>query len=66
MSRYGTYEGVPVAVFGALWFAVAGLLSVSGLTARQTVRESVPGYLFVLSTSPWPSFSTWRMRRSSS
>src|SRR5207249_894184 len=26
-------------------------LSVSGMTARQTVRESVPGYLFVLSTA---------------
>jgi len=50
LSRYSTYHGVPVAVFGALWFAVAGLLTVSGMTARQTVRESVPGYLFVLST----------------
>ncbi|PYR26159.1 MAG: hypothetical protein DMF98_09835, partial [Acidobacteria bacterium] len=50
LSRYSTYRGVPVAVFGGLWFAVAGLLSVAGMTARQTVRESVPGYLFVLST----------------
>jgi uncharacterized membrane protein/protein-disulfide isomerase len=50
LSRYGTYRGVPVAVFGTLWFAVASLLSVSGMTARPTVRESVPGYLFVLST----------------
>jgi len=50
LSRFSTYRGVPVAVFGGLWFAVAGLLSVAGMTARQTVRESVPGYLFVLST----------------
>src|SRR6266699_1744038 len=50
LSRFSTYQGVPVAVFGALWFAVAALLSVSGMTARQTVRESVPGYLFLLST----------------
>ena len=50
LSRYSTYRGVPVAVFGGLWFAVAGLLSVAGMTARPTVRESVPGYLFVLST----------------
>jgi uncharacterized membrane protein/protein-disulfide isomerase len=50
LSRYSMYRGVPVAVFGGLWFAVAALLSVSGMTARQTVRESVPGYLFVLST----------------
>jgi len=50
LSRFSTYRGVPVAVFGGLWFAVAGLLTVAGMTARQTVRESVPGYLFVLST----------------
>jgi uncharacterized membrane protein len=50
MSRFSTVAGVPVAIFGALWFAVAALLSVAGLTARDTVRESVPGYLFVLST----------------
>src|SRR5262245_779955 len=50
MSRFSTVAGVPVAVFGAIWFVVAGLLAVSGLTARDTVRESVPGYLFVLST----------------
>ena len=50
MSRYSTYCGVPVAIFGALWFVVAALLSVTGLRARDAVRESVPGYLFVLST----------------
>ncbi|MBI3492714.1 MAG: thioredoxin domain-containing protein [Acidobacteria bacterium] len=50
LSRFSTVRGVPVAIFGALWFVVAGLLSVSGLTARPTVRENVPGYLFVGST----------------
>src|SRR4030095_16287939 len=49
-SRFSTLRGVPVALFGAMWFAVAALLSVTGLTARQSVRESVPGYLFVMST----------------
>jgi uncharacterized membrane protein/protein-disulfide isomerase len=49
-SRYGSFRGVPVALFGALWFVGATLLSVTGLTARETVREDVPGYLFVLST----------------
>ena len=49
-SRFSTVRGVPVAIFGAMWFAVAALLSVTGLTARQSVRESVPGYLFVMST----------------
>src|SRR6185503_13184555 len=47
LSRFSTFRGVPVAIFGALWFVVAALLSVSGMTARQSVRESVPGYLFV-------------------
>ena len=50
MSRYSTAWGVPVAIPGALWFVVAGLLSVSGLTARPAVRENVPGYLFAGST----------------
>ena len=50
LSRFSTFRGVPVAIFGAIWFAVAALLVLSGMTARPSVRESVPGYLFVLST----------------
>ena len=50
LSRFSTFRGIPVAVFGAMWFVAAGLLSVSGMTARPSVRESVPGYLFVMST----------------
>jgi uncharacterized membrane protein/protein-disulfide isomerase len=49
-SRFSTVRGIPVAIFGALAFVAATLLSVSGVVARDTVRESVPGYLFVLST----------------
>jgi uncharacterized membrane protein/protein-disulfide isomerase len=49
-SRFGTFAGVPVAVFGAIWFAFASLLSIAGLTARPAVRESAPGYLFAGST----------------
>ena len=49
-SRYGMMWGVPVAIFGAIWFALASLLSVAGLTARPAVQESVPGYLFAGST----------------
>jgi uncharacterized membrane protein/protein-disulfide isomerase len=49
-SRFSTLGGIPVAVFGALAFAAAALLAVSGFVAPQAVRESVPGYLFVLST----------------
>src|SRR3954463_8699633 len=50
LSRFSTVRGVPIALFGATAFVGAGLLSISGLTARPAVRESVPGYLFVLST----------------
>jgi uncharacterized membrane protein len=50
LSRYSTVRGMPVAIFGALWFVAALLLSVTGLTASQPVRENVPGYLFVMST----------------
>jgi uncharacterized membrane protein/protein-disulfide isomerase len=50
LSRFSTFRGVPVALFGAMWFIVAGLLALTGMTARDSVRESVPGYLFVLST----------------
>lgn len=49
-SRFGTFQGVSVSVFGAIWFAFAGLLSVAGMTARPAVRESVAGYLFAAST----------------
>ncbi len=50
-SRFSTFHGVPVALMGGMWFAVAGLLALGGMTARDAVRESVPGYLFVLSTA---------------
>jgi uncharacterized membrane protein len=50
MSRFSTVRGMPVAVFGAIWFAAAALLSLAGMYASQPVRESVPGYLFATST----------------
>jgi protein-disulfide isomerase/uncharacterized membrane protein len=49
-SRYGAVQGVPVSIFGAIWFAFAALLSIAGMTARPEVRESVSGYLFAGST----------------
>jgi len=49
-SRFGTLRGIPVAIFGGLFFVAATLLSVAGLKARPQVRESVPGYLFFMST----------------
>mgnify|MGYP001201332066 CR=1 FL=1 len=49
-SSFSTVWGMPVAAFGAIWFLSAGLLLAAGLMARPSVRESIPGYLFVLST----------------
>ena len=49
-SRFGTFRGIPVAIFGTLFFVAATLLSVAGLRARPQLRENVPGYLFVMST----------------
>ena len=49
-SRFASVRGIPVALFGGIWFGVAALLSVAGLTARPAIRESVPGYLFAGST----------------
>ena len=49
-SRFGSFWGVPVSIFGGIWFVCAALLSVGGMVARPQVRESIPGYLFALST----------------
>jgi uncharacterized membrane protein/protein-disulfide isomerase len=49
-SRFGTFAGIPVAVFGAIWFAFATLVAIAANVARPTVRESAPGYLFLGST----------------
>ena len=49
-SRFGTLLGVPVSIIGGIWFVCAALLSVGGMVARPQVRESIPGYLFALST----------------
>jgi uncharacterized membrane protein len=49
-SPYGSMLGMPVAVYGAIWFAFALLLAAAGLWGPPTVKESVPGYLFAGST----------------
>src|SRR5438105_15795213 len=50
MSRYSTFRGIPVAIFGAIWFAGAALLSLMALVGRGEARDSAPGYLFAAST----------------
>jgi uncharacterized membrane protein/protein-disulfide isomerase len=51
LSRYSTVGGVPVAIFGIIWFAGVLLLLLAGSVGTQGLRESVPGYLFALSTA---------------
>jgi protein-disulfide isomerase/uncharacterized membrane protein len=49
-SRFGTFQGISVSVFGAIFFGFATLLAIAGMSATPAVRESVPGYLFASST----------------
>ena len=50
VSRYGSFMGVPVAVGGVIFFAVAALLA--GFAGRNSspARENAAGYIFALST----------------
>ena len=50
LSQYGSFMGVPVALAGVIFFAVAAVLA--GVAGRNssTARENAPGYIFVLST----------------
>ena len=50
MSRFSTFRGIPVAIFGAIWFAAAALVALAGLVGSDNVRENAPGYLFAGST----------------
>lgn len=50
LSRYSTAFGVPLAVFGAIWFAGVVVLLGASVAGPQSIRESIPGYLFALST----------------
>jgi protein-disulfide isomerase/uncharacterized membrane protein len=49
-SRYGSFAGVSVAVYGAIFFAFATLLCLAWLAGPAPVRESAPAYLFAAST----------------
>ncbi|HEX5475763.1 MAG TPA: vitamin K epoxide reductase family protein [Vicinamibacterales bacterium] len=49
LSRYGTVGGVPVALFGVLFFAFV-LVLVWASRASRPAAEAVAGYLFALST----------------
>jgi uncharacterized membrane protein/protein-disulfide isomerase len=49
-SQYGSLFGVPVALFGVLFFVVVLVLVGVAGRASSPARDSVPGYVFVLST----------------
>jgi protein-disulfide isomerase/uncharacterized membrane protein len=49
-SRFGTLWGVPVSIFGGIWFACAALMALAGLMAPPQIRESIAAYLLALST----------------
>lgn len=49
-SRFGTVWGVPVAIFGVIFFVAALLLALVAQVSSARIRENVPGYLFAAST----------------
>lgn len=50
LSRYGSVRGVPVALFGVIWFGFVLMLAFLGAAGPAPVRESVPAYLFATAT----------------
>jgi uncharacterized membrane protein/protein-disulfide isomerase len=50
LSPYGSFLGVPVAVSGVFFFLLILLLVAIGGAEKSRVRESVPAYVFALST----------------
>src|SRR6186997_165328 len=49
-SRFGSFNGVPVALFGVLFFAlVLGLIAVC--SRSESASPNLPGYVFALSTA---------------
>ena len=50
LSRYGSAWGVPVALYGAIWFAFVLVLAFVGAVGPESVRESMPAYLFATAT----------------
>jgi uncharacterized membrane protein/protein-disulfide isomerase len=50
LSRYGSAWGVPVAVYGVIWFVFVLVLALVGTVGPDSVRESLPAYLFATAT----------------
>ena len=50
LSRFGSLWGVPVALWGVLFFIVVLLLVIAAGRVRSAAREAIPGYIFLMST----------------
>ena len=50
LSQYGSFMGVPVAIAGVIFFAIAGVLAGVAGSPRSKARENAAGYIFLLST----------------
>ncbi len=50
LSAYGSFLGVPVALFGVFYFTLVLLLAGVGGRAGSTARDAVPAYIFAIST----------------
>ena len=50
LSRYGAVAGIPVALFGALWFAFVALLLIAAGRPGSPLADSVGSYVFALAT----------------
>ena len=50
LSRYGSVRGIPVALFGVIWFVGVLVLAVIEARGPESVRDSAPGYLFAMAT----------------
>jgi uncharacterized membrane protein/protein-disulfide isomerase len=50
LSQYGTFWGVPVALFGVFFFTLVLLLAGLGGRASTPARDAVPAYIFAIST----------------
>jgi uncharacterized membrane protein/protein-disulfide isomerase len=50
LSQYGSFMGVPVAIAGVIFFAIAAVLAGVAGSPRSKARENAAGYVFLLST----------------
>jgi uncharacterized membrane protein/protein-disulfide isomerase len=65
LSPYGSFMGVPVALFGVLFFALVLLLVAIAGRDKAAARDAVPAYVFAISTAglafvlylAWASFT---------